>query len=69
MNREEEKVAWRRVRARRGMMGSIQKQEEEIEEQKGEGREGVRRDEGTGDQSWCVFQSDSSLILWKGVAV
>lgn len=69
MKREEEKAAWRRVRERGGTMGSTQKQEEEIEEQKGEGREGVRRDEGTGDQSWCVFQSDSALILWKGVAV
>lgn len=47
------------VRRKRRDDGSIQKQRS---------REGVSRDDGTGDQSWCVFQSESSLILWKGAA-
>ncbi len=41
-----------------------------LEEQKGKGKEReVKNDDETGDQSWCVFQSELSLILWKGAVV
>ncbi len=64
VSREEETGAW----MRRG------KGEERWEYQDGRGvkrkreRE-VRDDDETGDQSWCVFQSELSVILWKGAVM
>lgn len=66
MSREKKKGTWKRQG----------KEEERWEYQdvkgakkgKGEERE-VKNDDETGDQSWCVFQSELSLILWKGAVV
>ena len=44
------------VEEQEGMMGAPRKRKK-IEEREGKGRKGVRNDDGTGDQSRCVFQS------------
>ena len=38
----------------------------QCKEKKNAERERLRDVGGTGDQSWCVFQSESSLMLWRG---